>query len=342
MRRAEVEKFLNTAGKENMIDVRSPAEFAKGHIPGAVNIPIFNDLERAKVGTVYKQQSKDEAIALGLEIVGPKMAAFTELAKQYATNNELNVYCWRGGMRSEKMAWLFEVVGLRATVLEGGYKAYRNYMHEFYTRFDNLIIIQGPTGSGKTKILHGLRDAGEQIIDLEGLANHKGSVFGGLGEDDQPTTQQFQNNILAVVEKFNLDRPIWLESESATIGKVYLPETLWKQMNTATILAIEVSREQRIANIIEDYGLFTTDELIHKVVQLEQRLGGTNVELISQLINDNRLADAVDLLLDYYDQSYRYSAATYKINSPNSVVLKSTSPKANAATLINQLYELVK
>lgn len=342
MRRVEAKKFLNTDKKESIIDVRSPAEFVKGHIPGAVNIPIFNDLERAKVGTVYKQQSKEEAIALGLEIVGPKMNSFTQLAKKHTLNNQLAVYCWRGGMRSEKMAWLFEVVGLETTVLEGGYKAYRNYMHEFYSQLNSLIIIQGPTGSGKTKILHALRDAGEQVIDLEGLAKHKGSVFGGLGEDGQPTTQQFQNNILAVVEKFDLGKPIWLESESATIGKVYLPETFWRQMNLATILAIEVSREQRIANIVEEYGRFTATELINKVVQLQQRLGGANVKLISQMIGENRLPEAVDLLLDYYDQSYKHSVTTYKINRPKSVVLKSKSPKTNAETLINQLVELIK
>jgi len=215
-------------------------------------------------------------------------------------------------------------------------------MHEFYSQLNSLIIIQGPTGSGKTKILHALRDIGEQVIDLEGLAKHKGSVFGGLGEDGQPTTQQFQNNILAVVEKFDLGKPIWLESESATIGKVYLPETFWRQMNLATILAIEVPREQRIVNIVEEYGRFTATELINKVVQLQQRLGGANVRLISQMIMENRLPKAVDLLLDYYDQSYKHSVTTYKINQPNTVVLKSKSPKTNAETLINQLVELIK
>ncbi len=340
MERVEAELFIAEGEETPIVDVRSPAEFQKGHIPGAINIPIFDDLERAKVGTVYKQQSRDEAIALGLEIVGPKMKSFAEEAKNLAKQGLLNVYCWRGGMRSEKMAWLFELVGIKTNVLQSGYKAYRKFLHASFQNLKHLIVVQGPTGSGKTKILHALREAGEQVIDLEGLANHKGSAFGGLGELEQPTTQQFQNDILATMLVFDLDKPIWIESESATIGKVYLPEELWKQMNEATVMALDVPRDHRINHIVEQYGAFTVEELSAKIWQLQQNMGGANVKTIIELVEQGDLHAAVDILLKYYDQSYAHSASKHKVNKPISVSLSSAEPGENAQILINKVLEI--
>ena len=323
-----------------IVDVRSPAEYKKGHIPGAVNIPIFDDLERAKVGTVYKQQSREEAIALGLEIVGPKMKSFAEEARNLAIHDSLNVYCWRGGMRSEKMAWLFELVGVRTNVLQGGYKAYRSYLHSCFQNLNQLIVIQGPTGSGKTKILHALKDAGEQVIDLEGLANHKGSAFGGLGEEEQPTTQQFQNDILADLLSFDLDMPVWIESESLTIGRVYLPEELWQQMNEAMVIALDVPRTHRITHIVEQYGKFSSSELSAKISQLQQNMGGADVKTTIELVEQGDLNAAVDILLQYYDKSYAHSASKHKVNKPIMVNLPSGDPKQSAQVLINKVLEI--
>ena len=323
-----------------IVDVRSPAEYKKGHIPGAVNIPIFDDLERAKVGTAYKQQSRDEAITLGLEIVGPKMKSFAKEAKNLAIHDSLNVYCWRGGMRSEKMARLFELVGVKANVLQSGYKAYRSYLHTYFQKLNQLIVLQGPTGSGKTKILHALKDAGEPIIDLEGLANHKGSAFGGLGEEEQPTTQQFQNDILADVLSFDLDKPVWIESESLTICRVYLPEELWQQMNEARVIALDVPRLNRIAHIVEQYGAFSADELSAKISQLRQNMGGANVKTAIELVEQGDLHSAVDILLNYYDESYAHSASKHKINQPISVSLPSAVPAECAKILINKVLEI--
>ena len=342
MERLEAELFMKEGVDIPIVDVRSPAEYLKGHIPGAVNIPIFDNLERAKVGTVYKQQSRDEAIALGLEIVGPKMKSFTESAKKLAVDGKLNVYCWRGGMRSEKMAWLFELVGLEAKVLQSGYKAYRKYLHAGFDKMANLIVVQGPTGSGKTKILHALSESGEQIIDLEGLANHKGSAFGGLGEDVQPTTQQFQNDILASMKTFDLSKPIWIESESVTIGKVYLPEKLWKKMNEATVLSLDMPREYRIEHIVEQYGAFSAEELSAKINQLEQNMGGANVKTTIALVEQGDLHAAVDILLTYYDKSYAHSATKYKVNRPVVVKTSSSDPKQNARILIDKVLEIIE
>jgi len=340
MERIGADQFLGAVRFGSIIDVRSPAEFTKGHIPGAVNIPIFNNLERAKVGTVYKQQSREEAIALGLEIVGPKMESFTKQARQQAQNGMLNVYCWRGGMRSEKMAWLFETVGLQTKVLQGGYKAYRHYLHEQFTNLKHLVVLQGPTGSGKTLILQALEALGEQVLDLEGLAHHKGSAFGGLGETPQPTTQQFQNNILAAIAQFDFNRTVWVESESVTIGRVYLPETLWQQMNKARILTIEVPKKYRIEHIVEQYGLFSKEDLIDKISQLEQNMGGAKIKETIALVETGNLYEAVDLLLAYYDNYYAYSAAKYKLQKPIKVKLNSNNADHNARVLMDRMATL--
>ena len=339
MQRVAAESFLAADNTGQLIDVRSPAEFARGHIPGAVNVPIFDNLERARVGKAYKQRSREEAINVGLEIVGPKMKLLAEEAKKHAIDNQLRVYCWRGGMRSEKMAWLFELVGLQTQVLAGGYKAYRRHLHNYFSGLDNLIVLQGPTGSGKTRILHALQERGEQVLDLEALAHHKGSAFGGLGEAAQPTTQQFQNNIFTTLHKFDQRKPVWVESESVTIGRVYLPETLWRQMNQARVVAIEVPRAIRISNILAQYGGFSPEELIGKISQLQQKMGGANVKAAIGFVEQGDLAAAVDLLLTYYDKTYAHSAGKYKQQKPVMVQLKSADAGQNAATLLAQLLE---
>jgi tRNA 2-selenouridine synthase len=341
MVRVEAELFVARGSKTPIVDVRSPAEFHKGHIPGAVNMPIFNNLERARVGTVYKQQSRDEAISLGLEIVGPKMRLFTESARKIAKEGELNVYCWRGGMRSEKMAWLFELVGIRVNVLSGGYKSYRKFLHSRFKKINNLLVIQGPTGSGKTKILRALMAAGEQVIDLEGLANHKGSAFGGLGQPAQPTTQQFQNDILAELLNYDATSPIWIESESITIGRVYLPETLWQKMNEARVFMLDVPRQHRIEHIVEQYGLFSTEALVAKVGQLQQNLGGAKIKEVIEFVELGNLPEAVDLLLNYYDKTYAHSADKYKQGKVVNVSLESADAQVNARILMNCLPELL-
>lgn len=336
----EVESFLNANKGFSIVDVRSPAEYNKGHVPGAVNLPIFTDLERAKVGTIYKQKNKEEAISLGLEIVGPKLKTMAETAQAIANGKKLKLYCWRGGMRSEKMAWLFELVGLDTIVLSKGYKAFRNYLHKKFEAIEQLVVLQGPTGSGKTFILNALERLGEQVIDLEGLAHHKGSAFGGLGEPEQPTTEQFQNNIFEKLMEFDLGKPVWVESESMTIGKVYLPEGLWAKMNSARIMSIRVPRHVRIKNIVNQYGNFTTEQLISKTKQLHQKLEGDALNTITDHIKKGKLEQAVDLLLNYYDRSYAHSATKYKLHKPVMVSLTSQDPMQNAQTLLNQVYEL--
>jgi len=173
-----------------IIDVRSPKEYDKGHISGAVNVPLFSNDEHHLIGLTYKQIGKIEAIEKGLEFVGVKMNALAQQAKILNANPLRKVYCWRGGMRSEKTSWLFELLGMECQILDGGYKAYRNQQIEDFLSIKNLVVLHGSTGAGKTEILYELKKLGEQILDLEGLANHRGSVFGHLGNPPQPTSQQ--------------------------------------------------------------------------------------------------------------------------------------------------------
>lgn len=181
-----------------VIDVRSESEFAQGHIPGAINIPLFNDVERARVGTLYKQVSPEAAMKEGLIIAGQKMVDLAEAGKKASrrTSKKLLIHCWRGGKRSEAIEWLFRFTGLEVYRLTGGYKSFRQEAEAFFQKNSfRLNVLGGYTGAGKTEMLKALYHQGAQIIDLEGLANHKGSAFGGIGEAEQPSTEQFQNEL---------------------------------------------------------------------------------------------------------------------------------------------------
>ncbi len=215
--------FFNLSKDIPVIDVRSPKEFETGHIPGAHNIPIFSNEERAIVGTKYKQEGREPAILVGLEIVGSKLKSFANTARKLSKNNQLLVHCWRGGMRSSSMAWLFEMVGIKTFILEGGYKAFRNYGKSQLAASKKLIILGGLTGSGKTETLLKIKEKGEQVVDLEGLAHHKGSAFGSLGQKPQLPNEQFENNLIYEWLTLDITKSIWLEDESHSIGSNWIP-----------------------------------------------------------------------------------------------------------------------
>ena len=195
-----------------LIDVRSPSEFDKGHWPGAVNLPLFSDDERAAIGTSYKQDGRLKAIHLGLRVTGPKMAALAEQLDQYRGTEQLRLYCWRGGMRSASMAWLAQQIDLNPLLLEGGYKAYRHWAQSRFDQEWPLRIMGGRTGTGKTDLLLALQNKGVAVLDLEGLANHRGSSFGGLGLPAQPSTEHYENLLAEVLDQHRQQgaRSIWL------------------------------------------------------------------------------------------------------------------------------------
>ncbi|MBI1289344.1 MAG: tRNA 2-selenouridine(34) synthase MnmH [Flavobacteriales bacterium] len=327
-------QFLDQTINLNVVDVRSPSEFAAGHIPGAINIPLFADDERAIVGTIYKQKGQQPAIDKGMEFVEPKMAALADAAKAAAINGQLGVYCWRGGMRSNRTAWWFEENGVQCSVLTGGYKAFRNEALSAFAHLENLIVIDGPTGSGKTDLLHELKAAGEQILDLEGLANHKGSAFGNIGLPEQPSSQQFQNDLFAHLRALDLNKRIWIEREGMTIGKAYLPQSLWQKMNVSTVVHIDVPLEKRIQRLVNDYGNAPKEALEKSIRKLQQKLGGQHMNAALEFLENGNLHAVAELLLTYYDKRYRFSQEKYLTHEPTILELEGKNLKEDAQKLI--------
>ncbi|HIN86287.1 MAG TPA: tRNA 2-selenouridine(34) synthase MnmH, partial [Myxococcales bacterium] len=232
-KRINIDKFLTLMRSQSPLDVRAPTEFEEGHIPNAQNLPLFTDDERAEIGTLYKQSGKESAVDRGLEIVGPKMAALAREARKLGGENPIPIYCARGGMRSNSVAWLLETVGLLPVVLDGGYKQFRQWVLKRLERSLKLRVIGGLTGSGKTLILDELGKSNEQILDLEGLANHFGSAFGAIGQPKQPTQAQFENQLAWTIDHFDSDRPVWVEDESRMVGRRCVSPTLFEQMRSA-------------------------------------------------------------------------------------------------------------
>ncbi|MDF9801132.1 tRNA 2-selenouridine synthase [Catalinimonas alkaloidigena] len=330
MNKLSATAFLKKSGQLPIIDVRSPAEFASGHIPGAHNIPLFDNRERAVVGTTYKQTGRQEAMLEGLELVGPKMRSFVEATYKIAPDKKLLVHCWRGGMRSESFAWLLETAGMEVITLEGGYKAYRNYVLERLKEPVQLFIVGGETGSGKTDILKALAEQGEQVIDLEALAHHKGSSFGGIGQAIQPTTEQFQNDLFEKWHALDHNRRVWLEDESFSIGGVQLPYELWEQMKAASMIQVSLPKEERIKRLVREYGKQNSIALSRAIHRIEKRLGGLRTQKALEDLEANRLESVADNLLTYYDRSYHRNMDRRPSEQIISLPCSEDDPYANA------------
>lgn len=300
---------LNTAallGGGCRIDVRSPAEYAQGHIPGAVNVPLFSDAERAEVGTLYKQLGRQTAVLHGLAAVGPRLhtmaARLLELAAE--SNGPLQLYCWRGGMRSASVAWLADTLGLSTTRLEGGYKRFRRWVLDRFEAPLPLLLLGGRTGSGKTDLLQALHHAGAAVIDLEGLAHHRGSSFGGLGQEPQPSSEHFENLLAMALERFNDDAPIWLEAESAQVGRCRIPVGLWRQMQHAPVVELQRQDSERISRLVAVYGAQEREALHQATERISRRLGPQRTSLALAAIGAGDMATACVQMLDYYDRCY--------------------------------------
>ncbi|NEO52217.1 MAG: tRNA 2-selenouridine(34) synthase MnmH [Okeania sp. SIO3B5] len=298
------EAFFQTPGV--ILDVRSPGEYAQGHIPGAVNFPLFNNDERALVGTCYKQKGKDEAVELGLAIVGPKLADFVARAKVLAPERQVRIHCWRGGMRSASVGWLLETAGFNVALLIGGYKGFRRWTLSLFSVPQKMIILGGMTGSGKTEILSVLGSMGEQVLDLEALANHRGSSFGALGQLPQPTNEQFWNAIAMEWAKFDRSQVLWVEAESKRIGMCRIPQDIFEQMERAKVIEISRSRQERVAFLVEIYGEADINDLIAATERIRRRLGGARAQKAINCLREGNLAAASDLILHYYDKTYTY------------------------------------
>lgn len=323
IQKINIEEFLSLAATYPVLDVRSPGEYKHAHIPGAFSFPLFTDEERKVVGTAYKQQSREEAIKIGLTFFGVKMRSMVEEAEKLVEEcNEIIrkksvhsetdrndktvlVHCWRGGMRSGGVAWLLDLYGFNVYTLVGGYKTFRRWALEQLEQTYSFRILAGFTGSGKTPLLEKLAKAGENVINLEALAHHKGSAFGNLGMPPQPSQEYFENKLaLALFAAAKRTEPVWLEDESQRIGDVNTPMNLWKQMRTSPVFFVDIPFEERLKHIVAEYGKHERERLVNAIIRIKKRLGGLETkEAINALIED-RVEDCFRILLTYYDKWY--------------------------------------
>ncbi|HTI58516.1 tRNA 2-selenouridine(34) synthase MnmH [Mucilaginibacter sp.] len=321
-------------------DVRTPAEFTQGHIPGAYNIPLFSNEERVQVGTTYKQQGREEAILLGFDLTGSKWSGFIKQALEISPEKKIGVHCWRGGMRSGAMAWALNLYGFNVYLLEGGYKKYRRWVLDRFDEKYDLLILGGMTGSGKTRILHEMRKANEQVIDLEDLAQHQGSSYGTMNKLVQPTQEQFENNLAWHLARIDKTRPLWLEDESITIGKRSIPNSLWHQMRVAQLVDVKVPSNDRVEFLVEEYGKLDKDFLIECTQRIWKRLGPEQTKNAILAINDGRMADFIKIVLVYYDKTYRAGLSKRSSEDIYTLDCADNNAAANAKNILANVNKL--
>lgn len=323
IKKLSIHDFLAMSREYPVFDVRSPGEYNHAQIPGACSLPLFSDEERKLVGTAYKQQGKQKAIKIGLDFFGVKMRGMVEEVEnivarfslshsnlggtskigQQETKNIL-IHCWRGGMRSAGLAWLLNLYGFEVYTLVGGYKAYRNWVLSQFEREYEINILGGYTGSGKTTILHQLLNNKQAVIDLEKLANHKGSAFGGIGQGPQPSQEMFENLLATELSK-NENKSFWLEDESQRIGKLHIPQTFWIKMRTKPVFFIDIPFHERLNYIMRDYGACDTDSLQLSIERIQKRLGPLETKTALAHLHKNELEECFGILLLYYDKHYK-------------------------------------
>ena len=320
-----IENFLQLAQQLPVIDVRSPGEFNHAQIPGAHSLPLFTDEERKIVGTAYKQQSRKVAIKIGLDFFGVKMRktveeveAIVSSCKPQATSNTnvipplgnkgILVHCWRGGMRSGAVAWLLDMYGFKVYTLAGGYKAFRNWTLQQFDKDYKLKILGGYTGSGKTLVIHELQQKNIPVIDLENLANHKGSAFGAIGEKAQPSQEMFENLLaLQLFVQSSADKNlsgIWLEDESQRIGRLIIPNEFWGKMRESPVYFLDIPFKERLHFLVNTYGNFEKENLLDAIERIKKRLGGLETKNAKSFLSENDTRECFKILLHYYDKLY--------------------------------------
>lgn len=327
------------------VDMRSPSEYQSGHIPGAVNIPLFSDEERTVVGTTYKQISAEDAKQQGLTFVSSKLPAIVEQIRQLCQEGRKGViYCWRGGMRSRSVVSILDIMGVNAFQLQGGYKAFRRHILDSLTNFSlqpAVIVLCGSTGVGKTTLLTMLAARGIPVLDLEKLANHRGSAFGHVGLGRPMTAHKFDSALLAALRELNHHPFIVVECESKRIGNVYLPDVLYQAMQYGPKVLLTARLDIRIDRLIAEYTDLVTDHqsvLAGSIESLRAKLGNKKTDRLLDDLSAGRIRDVVRVLLsDYYDPLYGYETA----DASRFTAVISADDLSAAATnieeLINQL-----
>lgn len=304
VKRIDIELFLTLYQNMPVFDVRSPGEYNHAHIPGAYSLPLFTDEERKVVGTTYKQQSREAAIKVGLDYFGTKMRKMVEEVEGITKNKkQVIVHCWRGGMRSAGVAWLLDLYGFEVYTLVGGYKVFRRHVLNTFNQSFHFRILGGYTGSGKTYVLSALQKSGEAVIDLEGLANHKGSAFGAIGMPVQPSQEMFEN-LLAVELNKKRNKTIWLEDESQRLGLVNIPQPMWVIMRHSVVFFLDIPFEERLKHITAEYGKLDKERMVNAIIRIKKRLGGLETKTAINYLVEDDMEKSFEVLLKYYDKQY--------------------------------------
>lgn len=334
-----------------LLDARSPGEYAHGHIPGALNLPVLDDEERAAVGTAHARSGREGAVHLALKLVGPQLAAKLARARKLfqehqaalppqagklaeTKSRDVLVHCWRGGMRSASLAWLLETGGYAVHVLAGGYKAYRTWVRDALARPASVLVLGGMTGSGKTDMLAELALLGSQVIDLEGLAGHRGSAFGGVGLGGQPSNESVENALADLWRGLDPTRPVWLEDEDRRIGTVSLCGEFFEHIRTGRLVRVDVPFEARVDRLVRMYtGPEHRDALAACVERLTLRLGGEAARRCVEDIRADRYREAVTAILGYYDKLYARQMEKHGRSLAGCVTLERDDPAEAARRL---------
>ncbi len=319
--------------------MRAPIEYEAGALVDAQNLPLLNNDNRKAIGICYKQRGKDAAIALGYQLINPLRDSFLEQLKQYTADKEIKLYCARGGLRSHKMAEFLSESGYTVHLLKGGYKAYRNIVINRLSAFKNIFILSGYTGCDKTGILEQLRIKGEQVLNLEALAHHKGSAFGALGETPQPSNAQFSNLIFDALKEYDFNNRLWVESESISIGKVAIPLEFWYNMLNANGIEIVLPIEKRVNFIVENYGQYDKMQLIAAIEKISKRLGGQETTELCEKTTKGELHQVVMRLLKYYDKAYEGSRLKRNCQNYVKFNLDCIDPVMNSEKILQHLQE---
>ena len=299
-------------------------------MPNSINIPLFDNDERSIIGTIYKKEGRKKAVIEGLKIFEKKMESLLDNLfinidsyKNISENNKdlpIRLYCSRGGMRSQSIAWLLEKFKLNIVTLKGGYKIYRRWVLDSFSKKLNIVVIGGKTGTGKTRLLSLLEKFKYQTIDLEGFACHRGSTFGGLGMKEQPSNEQFENKIAEKINSFKIINNIFVEAESANIGKCKIPHEFFNQMKTARRIEILRSESNRLKELIDTYSVFKKGDLQESVLRIKKRLGPQRTKTALESIEMEKWEIVCRSVLDYYDRCYEYE----KVGKDNITILDLT------------------
>ncbi|MCL6523485.1 MAG: tRNA 2-selenouridine(34) synthase MnmH [Thermoflavifilum sp.] len=342
-----VQAFLQLSVSYPIVDVRSPAEYAHAHIPGAFSLPLFTDEERAVVGKTYHHRGRLAAIRTGLDFYGPKMRRLAEQAEaivhQHSPDRHtILLHCWRGGMRSRAVAWLLDLMGYSVHLLQGGYKAFRREVLQTFTLPLPLRLLGGYTGSGKTRFLQAMQQKGLPVIDLEQLACHKGSAFGDLGMPLQPSQEMFENLLAMHIRRClampNIaEKAIWMEDESQRIGDLVIPNPLWMQMRKAPLYFLELPFSHRLQQVVDEYGIYDIGLLEAAILRIRKRLGGVATQQALDALYARQMISCFTILLRYYDKLYDKSLLQRESDVP---IFRLPMEISCADELLRQLMDL--